>query len=182
MCYWKNSLGYSGTPGKSLAWFLLMNWPNACIGCSYYVECLSLCCFIVESLVKHLSYEIVTPIRVNEFGETFPHTQHFKRRKRTTETVLMPIPYRTHYRVSAYGQVFQLNLSADASFVAPHYTEVHMGATKEDLHSDLLHCFYRGHVNAQEIHTAVFSICGGLVSSTMFIVLVVFLHSCSFWL
>ncbi|XP_077790786.1 A disintegrin and metalloproteinase with thrombospondin motifs 20 isoform X1 [Podarcis muralis] len=119
-----------------------------------------------ETLVKHLpSYEIVTPTRVNEFGETFPHTHHFKRRKRSMETGVEPIPFRTHYRLSAYGQVFQLNLSADTSFIAPRYIEVHVGATERQPPSDLRHCFYRGHVNAQEMHTAIFSICGGLMGT-----------------
>ncbi|XP_053114058.1 A disintegrin and metalloproteinase with thrombospondin motifs 20 isoform X2 [Hemicordylus capensis] len=120
-----------------------------------------------ENLVKHLSsYEIVTPTRVNEFGEAFPLTHHFKRRKRSME--MEPIPFRTHYRLSAYGQVFQFNLSADTSFIAPHYTEVHMGSVKRHLPSDLRHCFYRGHVNAQEMHTAVFSLCGGLMGTFRF--------------
>ncbi|XP_054845182.1 A disintegrin and metalloproteinase with thrombospondin motifs 20 [Eublepharis macularius] len=117
-----------------------------------------------ETLVKHLSsYEIVTPMRVNEFGEVFPHTNHFKRRKRST--LAESIPFRTHYRFRAYGQVFQLNLSADTSFLGPHYTEVHMGAAESHLPSDLHHCFYRGHVNAKETHTAVFSLCGGLMGT-----------------
>nr|XP_056702477.1 A disintegrin and metalloproteinase with thrombospondin motifs 20 [Euleptes europaea] len=117
-----------------------------------------------ETLVKHLSsYEIVTPMRVNEFGEVFPHANHFKRRKRST--LAESIPFRTHYRFRAYGQVFQLNLSADTSFIAPHYTEVHMGATESHLPSDLHHCFYRGHVDAKATHRAVFSLCGGLMGT-----------------
>lgn len=123
----------------------------------------SVCCFVAEDLVKHLtSYEIVKPTRLNEFGEAFPHTHHFKRRKRSMDAEALP--FRTHYRLSAYGQIFHLNLSADTSFIAPHYIEVHVGATKSHLPSDLHHCFYRGHVNAHEKHTAVFSLCGGLVS------------------
>lgn len=84
------------------------------------------------------------------------------------EAVMEPIPFRTHYRLNAYGQVFQLNLSADTSFIAPHYTEVHLGATEKQPTTDLHHCFYRGHVNAQETYTAIFSLCGGLVSNTTF--------------
>ncbi|KAJ6656242.1 hypothetical protein lerEdw1_003970 [Lerista edwardsae] len=119
-----------------------------------------------ENLVKHLtSYEIVTPTRLNEFEEAFPHTHHFKRRKRSMGAHMGLLPFRTHYRLSAYGQQFQLNLSTDSSFIAPHYVEVHVGATKRHLPSDLHHCFYRGHVNAQETHTAVFSLCGGLTGT-----------------
>uniref|UniRef100_A0A803TLW5 ADAM metallopeptidase with thrombospondin type 1 motif 20 n=1 Tax=Anolis carolinensis TaxID=28377 RepID=A0A803TLW5_ANOCA len=81
------------------------------------------------------------------------------------EAQVEPISFRTHYRLNAYGQVFQLNLSADTSFIAPHYAEVHLGATKKYPTSNLYHCFFRGHVNSQEIHTAVFSLCGGLMGT-----------------
>lgn len=119
-----------------------------------------------ETLVKRLSsYEIVTPVRVNEFGEAFPRTHHFSRRKRSSEDPPQPLAFRTHYQLAAYGQVFQLNLSADAAFIAAQYTTVHVGAPREQVTPDLRHCFYRGHVNAQEAHMAVFSICGGLVSA-----------------
>uniref|UniRef100_A0A8C6NFY1 Uncharacterized protein n=1 Tax=Melopsittacus undulatus TaxID=13146 RepID=A0A8C6NFY1_MELUD len=119
-----------------------------------------------ETLMKQLSsYEIITPVRVNEFGEVFPHTHHFSRRKRSLEAPLEPVAFRTHYQLSAYGQVFQLNLSADAGFVAAQYTVVHVGAPQKQSSPDLRHCFYRGHVNAQESHMAVFSICGGLMGT-----------------
>lgn len=110
------------------------------------------------------SYEVVTPARVNEFGEVFPQSHHFSRRKRSSEA-LEPTPLRTHYRISAYGQLFQLNLSADAAFLAAGYTEVHLGAPARAAPPDLRHCFYRGQVNAREDHTAVFSLCGGLVGT-----------------
>ncbi|KAJ7407992.1 hypothetical protein WISP_123543 [Willisornis vidua] len=118
-----------------------------------------------ETLVKQLSsYEIITPVRVNEFGEVFPHTHHFRRRKRSLEAPREPAAFRTHYQLSAYGQVFRLNLSADAGFVSAQYTVVHVGAPQTQS-PDLRHCFYRGHVNAQETHVAVFSICGGLMGT-----------------
>lgn len=126
---------------------------------------------VVEALVRTLaSYEVVTPARVNEFGEVFPQSHHFSRRKRSSEA-LEPPPFRTHYRISAYGQLFQLNLSADAAFLAAGYTEVHLGAPARGAEErsvvapDLRHCFYRGQVNARADHTAVFSLCGGLVSA-----------------
>ncbi|ELV10692.1 A disintegrin and metalloproteinase with thrombospondin motifs 20 [Tupaia chinensis] len=124
-----------------------------------------------EALVKTLaSYEVVTPARVNEFGEVFPQSRHFSRKKRSSEA-LEPTPFRTHYRISAYGQLFQLNLSADAAFLAAGYTEVHLGAPAHGARErsmetpDLRHCFYRGQVNAQENYTAVFSLCGGLMGT-----------------
>ncbi|XP_028347238.1 A disintegrin and metalloproteinase with thrombospondin motifs 20 isoform X8 [Physeter macrocephalus] len=124
-----------------------------------------------EALVRTLaSYEVVTPARVNEFGEVFPKSHHFSRRKRSAEA-LEPTPFRTHYRIRAYGQVFQLNLSADAAFLAAGYTEVHLGAPalqaeeRRTAPPDLRHCFYRGQVNAREDHTAVFSLCGGLMGT-----------------
>lgn len=115
------------------------------------------------------SYEVVTPTRVNEFGDEFPQNRHFSRKKRSSR-VLEPPPLRTHYRISAYGQLFQLNLSADAAFLAAGYTEVHLGTPmpgpggRSMEPPDLRHCFYRGQVNSREDHTAVFSLCGGLVS------------------
>ncbi|ELR55619.1 A disintegrin and metalloproteinase with thrombospondin motifs 20 [Bos mutus] len=124
-----------------------------------------------EALVRTLaSYEVVTPARVNEFGEVFPQSHHFSRRKRSSET-LEPTPFRTHYRIRAYGQLFQLNLSADAAFLAAGYTEVHLGTSAHPAEErsaappDLRHCFYRGQVNAREDHTAVFSLCGGLMGT-----------------
>lgn len=124
-----------------------------------------------EALVRTLtSYEVVTPARVNEFGEVFPQSHHFSRRKRSSEA-LEPPPFRTHYRISAYGQLFQLNLSADAAFLAAGYTEVHLGAPARGAEErsvvapDLRHCFYRGQVNARADHTAVFSLCGGLMGT-----------------
>lgn len=125
---------------------------------------------VVEALVKTLaSYEVVTPARINEFGEVFPQSRHFSRKKRSSEAP-EPAPFRTLYSISAYGQLFQLNLSADAAFLAAGYSEVHLGTPAHQVQErssappDLRHCFYRGQVNSREDHTAVFSLCGGLVS------------------
>ncbi|XP_048206844.1 A disintegrin and metalloproteinase with thrombospondin motifs 20 [Perognathus longimembris pacificus] len=125
-----------------------------------------------EALVKTLeSYEVVTPVRVNAFGEVFPQSRHFSRKKRSSEDP-EPTPFRTHYRISAYGQLFRLNLSADATFLAPGYREVHVGTSARGTQGnrtvttpDLRHCFYRGQVNAREDHRAVFSLCGGLIGT-----------------
>ncbi|ELK36402.1 A disintegrin and metalloproteinase with thrombospondin motifs 20 [Myotis davidii] len=126
---------------------------------------------VMEALVRTLtSYEVVTPARVNEFGEVFPQSHHFSRRKRSSEAPEPP-PFRTHYRISAYGQLFQLNLSADAAFLAEGFTEVHLGTPARGAEESravspgLRHCFYRGQVNAREDHIAVFSLCGGLVAA-----------------
>lgn len=125
---------------------------------------------VAEALVKTLaSYEVVTPTRVNEFGDVFPQNRHFSRKKRSSGAP-EPTPLRTHYRIRAYGQLFHLNLSADSAFLAAGYTEVHLGTLVPGTGGgsaeppDLRHCFYRGQVNAREDHTAVFSLCGGLVS------------------
>ncbi|XP_057647833.1 A disintegrin and metalloproteinase with thrombospondin motifs 20 [Chionomys nivalis] len=124
-----------------------------------------------EALVKTLaSYEVVTPARVNEFGDVFPQNRHFSRKKRSSGTP-EPTPLRTHYRIRAYGQLFHLNLSADSAFLAAGYTEVHLGTLAPGTGGgsaeppDLRHCFYRGQVNAREDHTAVFSLCGGLMGT-----------------
>ncbi|XP_051706363.1 A disintegrin and metalloproteinase with thrombospondin motifs 20 isoform X2 [Oryctolagus cuniculus] len=124
-----------------------------------------------EALVKTLtSYEVVTPERVDEFGAAFPESRHFSRRRRSPGAP-EPTPALTLYRISAYGQLFQLNLSADATFLAAGYTEVHLGAPARGAHErgaappDLRHCFYRGRVNARAEFTAVFSLCGGLMGA-----------------
>uniref|UniRef100_A0A4W3IQJ7 Peptidase M12B domain-containing protein n=1 Tax=Callorhinchus milii TaxID=7868 RepID=A0A4W3IQJ7_CALMI len=67
---------------------------------------------------------------------------------------------RTHYRIAAFGQRFHLNLSADSGFVAPTYQVTHLGGGPRG-HA---HCFYTGHVNADIGHTAVVSLCTGLVT------------------
>ncbi|XP_075407973.1 A disintegrin and metalloproteinase with thrombospondin motifs 20 [Tenrec ecaudatus] len=124
-----------------------------------------------EALVRSLaSYEVVTLARVNEFGKEFPQSQHFSRRKRSSEA-LEPTPLRIHYRFSAYGQLFHLNLSADSAFLAPGYKVVNLGAPVRGAEEsgeaprELRHCFYSGKVNAREDHTAVFSLCGGLMGT-----------------
>ncbi|XP_057347391.1 A disintegrin and metalloproteinase with thrombospondin motifs 20 isoform X3 [Manis pentadactyla] len=124
-----------------------------------------------EALVRTLaSYEVVTPVRVTELGEVFPQGRHFSRRRRSPEAPEPP-PRRTHYRLRAYGQLFQLDLRADAAFLGAGYAEVHLGgpAPGPEGHraapADLRHCFYRGRVNAQRARTAVFSLCGGLMGT-----------------
>ncbi|XP_029442367.1 A disintegrin and metalloproteinase with thrombospondin motifs 20-like isoform X2 [Rhinatrema bivittatum] len=115
-----------------------------------------------EALVRRLaSYEIVFPARVTELGEPFPASQHYRRRKRSPEEPAQP---RTHFRLRAYGQRFQLSLSADAGFIAASYSALHRGAAGAGHRQspELQHCFYSGHVNARPAHTAVVSLCGGL--------------------
>lgn len=81
-----------------------------------------------------------------------------------------------HYRISAFGRHYHLNLSLDAGFIAPLYTVTVLGANRTDAEgegeeedeeeedTELRHCFYRGHVDAREQHAAVISLCSGLVS------------------
>uniref|UniRef100_A0A3B3RE28 Peptidase M12B domain-containing protein n=1 Tax=Paramormyrops kingsleyae TaxID=1676925 RepID=A0A3B3RE28_9TELE len=77
---------------------------------------------------------------------------------------------RAHYKIDAFGQRFDLNLTADSEFIAPSYTVTHMGAKyknttdSQQSESDMRHCFFRGHVNNRRTYTAVFSVCTGLVS------------------
>lgn len=120
-----------------------------------------------ESFVRQLSaYEIVTPVRVNDFGESFPQQRHYRRRRRSADSDLAATP-RAHYRIEAFGERFHLNLSADAAFIAPSYAVTHVGAPDSLEHNttDIRHCFFQGHVNGQRQHRAVFSLCTGLVSS-----------------
>ena len=135
-------------------------------------------------------YEIVTPVRVNEAGDKFPTSVHFKRKRRsldegtgnTTDHWASP---NIHYRISAFGQNYHLNLTLDSGFIAPLYTVTVLGVPRgdnitdfaadgeveeveeeeeEEEDTELRHCFYKGHVNAQAEHAAVISLCSGLVS------------------
>uniref|UniRef100_A0A673WCG2 ADAM metallopeptidase with thrombospondin type 1 motif 20 n=1 Tax=Salmo trutta TaxID=8032 RepID=A0A673WCG2_SALTR len=125
-----------------------------------------------ESFIKQLSsYEIITPLRINDFGESFPHKLHYKRKRRSVNADYSA-DLRAHYRIDAFGQRFHLNLTADSGFIAPTYTVTHLGAEhsnatesrQQDL-SDMRHCFFRGHINAKIESTAVFSLCTGLMGT-----------------
>ncbi|XP_071199090.1 A disintegrin and metalloproteinase with thrombospondin motifs 20-like [Salvelinus alpinus] len=125
-----------------------------------------------ESFIKQLSsYEIITPLRINDFGESFPHKLHYKRKRRSVNADYSA-GLRAHYRIDAFGQRFHLNLTADSGFIAPTYTVTHLGAEhsnatvsrQQDL-SDMRHCFFRGHINAKIESTAVFSLCSGLMGT-----------------
>ncbi|XP_029990964.1 A disintegrin and metalloproteinase with thrombospondin motifs 9 isoform X1 [Sphaeramia orbicularis] len=137
------------------------------------------------------AYEIVTPVRVNEAGDKFPTSVHFKRKRRsleentgnTTDHWASP---NIHYRISAFGQNFHLNLTLDSGFIAPLYTVTVLGVPRgdnitdfatdgeeeeeeekeeEEEDTELRHCFYKGHVNAQAEHAAVISLCSGLLGT-----------------
>ncbi|KAJ4937596.1 hypothetical protein JOQ06_002229, partial [Pogonophryne albipinna] len=124
-----------------------------------------------ESFIKQLSsYEIITPLRVNDFGESFPHKLHYRRRRRSLNDDLSGL--RVHYRIDAFGERFHLNLTADSGFIAPSYTVTHLGVEQSngtDIPfndpSEMRHCFFRGHVNAKSEFPAVFSMCTGLVGT-----------------
>uniref|UniRef100_A0A7N8Y7P8 ADAM metallopeptidase with thrombospondin type 1 motif 20 n=1 Tax=Mastacembelus armatus TaxID=205130 RepID=A0A7N8Y7P8_9TELE len=121
-----------------------------------------------QFFIKQLSsYEIITPLRVNDFGESFPHKLHYRRRRRSLSDELSGL--RVHYRIDAFGERFHLNLTADSSFIAPSYTVAHLGADQSndtDSHlRDMRHCFFRGHVNAKGENPAVFSLCTGLIGT-----------------
>ncbi|KAJ6668226.1 hypothetical protein lerEdw1_015603, partial [Lerista edwardsae] len=136
-------------------------------------------------LLETLSeYEIVTPTRVNEFGQPFPPKVHFQRKKRSlpwdtepwglnaTSTSSPSSTTQAHYKLSAFGQQFLFNLTAHSGFIAPLFTVSRLGEpgvnqtsfdTEED--SDIKHCFYRGHVNTKPQHTAVISLCSGMLGT-----------------
>ncbi|XP_042608722.1 A disintegrin and metalloproteinase with thrombospondin motifs 20-like [Cyprinus carpio] len=118
-----------------------------------------------ESFIRQLSaYEIITPVRLNDFGESFPHRLHYRRRRRSADVEVSGS--RAHYRFEAFGQAFQLNLTADSGFIAPSYTVLHLGEEeKRGDTADLRHCFFRGHVNDRKEHHAVFSLCTGLIGT-----------------
>uniref|UniRef100_A0A8C8IP48 ADAM metallopeptidase with thrombospondin type 1 motif 20 n=1 Tax=Oncorhynchus tshawytscha TaxID=74940 RepID=A0A8C8IP48_ONCTS len=127
---------------------------------------------LLESFIKQLSsFEIITPLRINDFGESFPHKLHYKRKRRSIHADYSA-GLRAHYIIDAFGQRFHLNLTADSGFIAPTYTVTHLGAEhskstesrQQDL-SDMRHCFFRGHINAKIESTAVFSLCTGLMGT-----------------
>uniref|UniRef100_A0A4W6D6S7 ADAM metallopeptidase with thrombospondin type 1 motif 9 n=1 Tax=Lates calcarifer TaxID=8187 RepID=A0A4W6D6S7_LATCA len=110
---------------------------------------------------------------------------HFKRKRRsldestgnTTDHWASP---NIHYRISAFGQNYHLNLTLDSGFIAPFYTVTLLGVPRgdnitdfatdgeveeEEEDTELRHCFYKGHVNAQAEHAAVISLCSGLLGT-----------------
>ncbi|KAM7423138.1 hypothetical protein PAMA_010928 [Pampus argenteus] len=134
------------------------------------------------------AYEIVTPVRVNEAGDKFPTSVHFKRKRRSLDestdnsTDHWASP-NIHYRISAFGQNYHLNLTLESGFIAPLYTVTVLGVPRgdnitgfatdgvvdddeeEEEDTELRHCFYKGHVNAQAEHAAVISLCSGLLGT-----------------
>uniref|UniRef100_A0A671MMB3 A disintegrin and metalloproteinase with thrombospondin motifs 20-like n=1 Tax=Sinocyclocheilus anshuiensis TaxID=1608454 RepID=A0A671MMB3_9TELE len=119
----------------------------------------------IDSFIRQLSaYEIITPVRLNDFGESFPHRLHYRRRRRSADAEVSGS--RAHYRFEAFGQAFHLNLTADSGFIAPSYTVLHLGEEeKRGDAADLRHCFFRGHVNDRREHHAIFSLCTGLIGT-----------------
>uniref|UniRef100_A0A671LTY8 A disintegrin and metalloproteinase with thrombospondin motifs 9-like n=1 Tax=Sinocyclocheilus anshuiensis TaxID=1608454 RepID=A0A671LTY8_9TELE len=124
------------------------------------------------------AYEIVTPARVNESGDKLPTGVHFKRRKRSTDPVTGNISHHwtsphVYYQLSAFGQDYYLNLTLESGFIAPVYTVTILGASSEGYNSEegqeedteYQHCFYKGHVNAGQEHTAVINLCSGLLGT-----------------
>lgn len=142
--------------------------------------------FFHPTVPEHLAaYEIVTPVRVNEAGDKLPAGVHFKRKRRSLDEGIGNAAdhwaaANIHYRISAFGKNYHLNLTQDSGFIAPVYTVTILGAPQgdngtafatdsergeeEEEDTELRHCFYRGHVNAHTQHAAVISLCSGLVS------------------
>uniref|UniRef100_A0A669EEA7 ADAM metallopeptidase with thrombospondin type 1 motif, 9 n=1 Tax=Oreochromis niloticus TaxID=8128 RepID=A0A669EEA7_ORENI len=132
------------------------------------------------------AYEIVTPVRVNEAGDNFPTSVHFKRKRRSLDegtsnsTDHWAAP-NIHYRISAFGQDYHLNLTLDSGFIAPLYTVTILGVARgenvtdfaaderedeeDEEDTELRHCFYKGQVNAHAEHAAVISLCSGLLGT-----------------
>ncbi|XP_044307992.1 A disintegrin and metalloproteinase with thrombospondin motifs 9 isoform X4 [Varanus komodoensis] len=135
-------------------------------------------------LLETLSeYEVVTPTRVNEFGEPFPAKVHFQRKKRSLHLDIEPwgpdatsssinSTTQAHYKLTAFGQHFVFNLTAHSGFIAPLFTVSFLGEPKinqtnfyTEEESDIKHCFYKGHVNTEPQHTAVISLCSGMLGT-----------------
>uniref|UniRef100_A0A665UAA7 ADAM metallopeptidase with thrombospondin type 1 motif, 9 n=1 Tax=Echeneis naucrates TaxID=173247 RepID=A0A665UAA7_ECHNA len=151
------------------------------------VDCLNSSMHVRQGLLKEEvgASEIVTPVRVNEAGDKLPTSVHFKRKRRSLDestgnsTDHWASP-NIHYRISAFGQNYHLNLTLDSGFIAPFYTVTILGVPRgdnvtdfatdgaveeEEEDTELRHCFYKGHVNAQAEHAAVISLCSGLLGT-----------------
>ncbi|XP_060766580.1 A disintegrin and metalloproteinase with thrombospondin motifs 9-like isoform X3 [Neoarius graeffei] len=127
-----------------------------------------------RSLEHTGAHEIVTPIRVTEAGDALPVSAHFKRRTRSADQDTEPGHWESehvHYRLSAFGRDYHLNLTLEAGFIAPLYTVTVLGTrnrTREEEEEDetvYRHCFYKGHVNGETEHAAVISLCSGLLGT-----------------
>uniref|UniRef100_A0A8D0L7W9 ADAM metallopeptidase with thrombospondin type 1 motif 9 n=1 Tax=Sphenodon punctatus TaxID=8508 RepID=A0A8D0L7W9_SPHPU len=132
-------------------------------------------------LSKLSEYEIVTPTRVDELGQPFPTNLHFQRKKRSLHPQPLdpwkvgsaPSTPQAHYRLSAFGQQFRLNLTAHSGFIAPRFTFSLFGrpgfnqskAYSSGSSDSIKHCFYRGHVNTQPEHPAILSLCAGMLGT-----------------
>uniref|UniRef100_A0A8D2LDG1 ADAM metallopeptidase with thrombospondin type 1 motif 9 n=1 Tax=Varanus komodoensis TaxID=61221 RepID=A0A8D2LDG1_VARKO len=104
-----------------------------------------------------------------EFGEPFPAKVHFQRKKRSLHLDIEPW---AHYKLTAFGQHFVFNLTAHSGFIAPLFTVSFLGEPKinqtnfyTEEESDIKHCFYKGHVNTEPQHTAVISLCSGMLGT-----------------
>uniref|UniRef100_A0A4W4GDV2 Peptidase M12B domain-containing protein n=1 Tax=Electrophorus electricus TaxID=8005 RepID=A0A4W4GDV2_ELEEL len=130
-----------------------------------------------KSTENFQAHEIVTPIRVNDAGDKLPASAHFKRKKRSAgatgnDSDDWASPH-VHYKITAFGQDFHLNLTLEAGFIAPLYTVTILGAGGEGNLTDLSaeeetvyrHCFYKGHVNADKGYIAIISLCSGLLGT-----------------
>ncbi|XP_035677363.1 A disintegrin and metalloproteinase with thrombospondin motifs 20-like [Branchiostoma floridae] len=123
-----------------------------------------------EDLLRGLSrYEIVVPARVDDNGDPYPHTHHF--RKRSADAVSggwsTSGPDRTAYTLQAFGEKFHLNLTADAGFLAPTFSVYHLGSPEYDPENDthLQHCYYTGRVNSHPESSVAVSVCSGLLGA-----------------
>nr|AAH80332.1 adamts9 protein [Xenopus tropicalis] len=99
---------------------------------------------------------------------------HFKRTRRSVPNSRDIDPWaasRTHYKLSAFGQHFFLNLTANSGFMAPVFTVSLHGKPRGNQSSyytdntDFQHCFFNGHVNHRAEHTAVISLCSGMLGT-----------------
>ncbi|XP_078678214.1 A disintegrin and metalloproteinase with thrombospondin motifs 9-like isoform X2 [Branchiostoma floridae x Branchiostoma belcheri] len=123
-----------------------------------------------EDFLRGLTrYEIVVPARVDDNGDPYPHTHHF--RKRSADAVSVGWSKtgqdRTAYTLQAFGEKFHLNLTEDAGFLAPTFSVYHLGRPQYDPENDthLQHCYYTGRVNSHPESSVAVSVCSGLLGA-----------------
>lgn len=120
-------------------------------------------------------HEIISPNRLSNRGTPIHKTRHFQKRSlsyleskdgggssfhQPGETVF--------YSIDAFGEQFHISLEIDHTFISPSFrldVNSHDRLNSSAFES-LRHCFFSGLVNDHHRSYAVFSLCGGLVSTS----------------
>lgn len=145
--------------------------------------------FLDNILHGFTDHDTTVPIRIHhESGEPHQHGIHFRTRRNIDESDEYGDSELNqklaNYSFVAFGEEFTLSLTPYSDFIAPSYSLQFIGnmtsseaAPLEELPK---HCFYSGHVNDDVTHTAVLSVCGGLVRGRYYLYNVDYVKTISF--